>query len=123
MKRMILYLLLSLGPFLAITAQGQRKPELNDQVAVDEQVTIGLAQEKAHGKLAATAMERGLNGSFTFDLTVDDKGATETVFPVESTLADVQDRNAVKACLMGLRFAFKVPKGKRFKTRQTLTFP
>lgn len=123
MRRMIAPLMIALGLVSAVPAMGQRRPELNTQAAVDEHVSNALAAEKAQGKLAELALKLGLRGSFTFDLTVSDKGTTETVFPVESTIGSIPERNHLKDYLMALRFDFKVPKGKRFKTRQTLVFP
>lgn len=114
--------MIALGLVLAVPAKGQHRPELNTQAAVDEHVSNVLAAEKAQGKLAELALKLGLRGSFTFDLTVSDKGTTETVFPVESTIESIPDRNKLKDYLMSLHFDFKVPKGKRFKTRQTLDF-
>lgn len=116
-------ILVALGLALAVPAMGQRRAELNTQAAVDEQVGNTLAAEKARGKLAELASEPGLRGSFTFDLTVGDKGTVVTLFPVEWTIGDIPLRNKLKSCLMGLKFNFKTPKGKRFKTRQTLHFP
>lgn len=108
---------------LATTAVvAQKRPELNTQAAVDEHVSNVLAAEKAQGKLAELALELGLRGSFVFDITVGDKGTVQTVFLVESTMESIPARNQLKAYLMGLRFDFKVPKNKRFKTRQTLEF-
>lgn len=123
MNRAIAPVLMALGLALAVPAKGQRMPELNTQAAVDEQVGNMLAAEKARGKLAELASELGLRGSFTFDLTVGDKGTVVTLFPVEWTIDDIPARNKIKARLMDLRFDFKTPKGKRFKTRQTLVFP
>lgn len=116
-------MIIAFGLALAVPAMGQRRAELNTQAAVDEQVGNALAAEKARGKLAELASEPGLRGSFTFDLTVGDKGTVVTVFPVEWTLEDIPLRNRLKSCLMGVKFPFKVPKGKRFTSRQTLVFP
>ncbi|MBS1569905.1 MAG: hypothetical protein JST45_10745 [Bacteroidetes bacterium] len=116
-------IMLAWGLALAVPATGQRKAELNTQAAVDEQVGNALAAEKVRGKLAELASEPGLRGSFIFDITVGDKGTVVTVFPVEWGTDDIPLRNRLKSCLMGIRFDFKVPKGKRFKTRQTLVFP
>ncbi len=123
MKKGSATILIALGLALAVPALGQRRAELNTQAAVDEQVGNMLAAEKARGKLAELASELGLRGSFTFDLTVGDKGTVVTLFPVEWTIDDIPARNKIKARLMDLRFDFKTPKGKRFKTRQTLVFP
>ena len=123
MNKAIAPVLMVLGLALALPAMGQRRPELNTQAAVDEHVSNALAAEKAQGKLAELALKLGLRGSFTFDLTVSDKGTTETVFQVDSTIESIPDRNHLKDYLMSLKFDFKVPKGKRFKTRQTLVFP
>lgn len=114
---------LALGLLFALPAVAQRKMELNSQADVDQAVTRALAQEKLDGELARLAVEPGLAGSFTVDITVDDKGRTETVFMVESTNPSVPARNRVKACLTAIRYDFKVPKDKRFKTRQTMAFP
>ncbi len=114
---------LALGLALAVPAMGQRRAELNTQAAVDEQVGNALAAEKARGKLAELSSELGLRGSFTFDLTVGDKGNVLTIFPVEWTIAEIPARNRIKSCLMGLKFNFKTPKDKRFKSRQILEFP
>jgi hypothetical protein len=123
MRKVTAPLLMTLGLVLAVPALGQRRRELNTQAAVDERVNTALAAEKAEGKLAELALKLGLRGSFTFDLTVGDKGTVLTLFPVEWTIDDIPARNRLKACLMDLHFSFRTPKGKRFKTRQTLEFP
>lgn len=89
MKKGSATILIALGLALAVPALGQRRAELNTQAAVDEQVGNMLAAEKARGKLAELASELGLRGSFTFDLTVGDKGTVVTLFPVEWTIDDI----------------------------------
>lgn len=116
-------LVAALALVLAAPAMGQRRAELNTQASVDERVGSTLTLEKARGKLAQLAAVPDLRGDYTFDLTVGDKGQVLTVFPVGSTIESIPSRNRLKSCLMGLRFDFKVPKGKRFTTRQTLVFP
>lgn len=123
MKNFQALLLLALALLFALPAVAQRKVELNSQADVDQAVAQALVHAKAEGELARLAAEPGLAGSFTVDITVDDKGRTETVFMVESTIPSVPARNRVKECLTAIRYDFKVPKDKRFKTRQTLAFP
>lgn len=123
MRKLIGLLFVTLALAHTAPAMGQRRPELNTQASVDEHVGNTLAMERARGKLAELASEPGLRGSYTFDLTVGDKGQVVTVFPVESTIESIPLKNRLKSCLMGLRFDFKVPKGKRFTTRQALNFP
>ena len=117
--RLLLFLL---AAALSAPLRAQR-PELNTQADVEQHVMNALAADKAQGKLAELALELGLRGSFTFDLTVGDKGNVLTIFPVEWTIAEIPARNRIKSCLMGLKFNFKTPKDKRFKSRQILEFP
>ncbi|MFT3884281.1 MAG: hypothetical protein QM724_02270 [Flavobacteriales bacterium] len=122
MKHLRATILIMAAALSALPLLAQR-PELNTQADVEERVKSALEADKAQGKLAELALELGLRGSFTFDLTVGDRGEAETVFPVESTIEDIPARNRLKDHLKSLRFDFKLPKGKRFKTRQTLQFP
>lgn len=115
-------ILLPLALACAAGTQAQR-PELNTQADVEKQVHDRLTADKAHGELAELAAALGLRGSFTFDLTVGDKGEAETVFPVSGTIEDVEARNRLKDQLKSMRFGFKLPKNKRFKVRETLEFP
>lgn len=115
-------LLFSLALACAASSHAQRA-ELNTQADVEKHVHDALSAEKAHGKLAELAAALGLRGSFTFDLTVGDRGEVETVFPVESTIEDVEARNRLKDHLKRMRFDLKLPKNKHFKVRDTLTFP
>lgn len=115
-------LLLSLALACAAGTQAQR-PELNTQADVEKHVHDVLTADKAHGRLAELAVALGLRGSFTFDLTVGDKGEAETVFPIASTIERVEDRNRLKDLLKSMRFGCKLPKNKRFKVRETLDFP
>jgi hypothetical protein len=100
-----------------------QQPERNTQADVAQRVHDVLAADKANGKLAELAASLGLRGSFTFDLTVGAKGRAETVFPVESTIERVEDRNRLKDHLKSLSFGLKLPKGTRVKVRETLQFP
>jgi hypothetical protein len=121
--RTLFLLLLSLAAAFSAVPLAAQRPELNTQAAVDQHVSDALAADKAQGELAELAAELGLRGSFTFDLTVGDKGQVVTVFPIESTIEAVDRRNRLKDRLLAFRFAFKLNRNKRFKTRQTLVFP
>lgn len=105
----------------AITASAQ-KPELNTQADVAVLVHEALAADQAQGKLAELAAALGLRGSFTCDITVDDKGRTDTVFQVESDFADTAHNTRLKDHLKAMKYDFKLPKGKRYKLRETLRF-
>lgn len=111
--------------FLLLTsaANAQRRPEVRAQEEVDERVALALTTDRTEGKLGELANEFNLHGSFTFDLTVNDKGRTETVFAVGGSIENVADRNRLKQHLMALHFDFKLPKGTRTKTHQSLDFP
>ncbi|HEY0979212.1 MAG TPA: hypothetical protein VGE21_17195 [Flavobacteriales bacterium] len=115
--------ILCLVAVLSASTLSAQRPELNTQAAVDQHVSDALAADKASGELAELARKLGLRGSFTFDLTVGDKGRTVTVFPIESTIENVEHRNRLKDQLLATGFPFKLNKKKRFKTRQTLVFP
>lgn len=122
MRTLVILLSIAAATLCAPMAQAQR-PELNTQADVDQRVMSALQADKAEGKLAELALSLGLRGSFTFDLTVGDKGQALVVFPVESTIDGIDARNRLKDQLKAMRFPFKLPKGKRFTTRQTLQFP
>lgn len=108
---------------LSVSSLSAQRPELNTQADVDQHVSDALTTDKASGELAELSRKLGLRGSFTFDLTVGDKGETVTVFPIESSIESVEHRNRLKDQLLATRFPFKLNKKKRFKTRQTLVFP
>jgi hypothetical protein len=123
MKKTSLTLVLTLALAHAAHDSCAQKAEPNTQADVAALVHDALAADKANGKLAELVVALGLRGSFTCDITVDEKGRTDTVFQVDSDLASTEHNTRVKDFLKAKRYEFKLPKGKRYKLRETISFP
>lgn len=121
MMPMRTYLIVA-GLLAAVSGMGQA-PVIPTAEQVAATVEAGIAAARAEGRFARFVETSKPSGALTCDITVDHRGTTETVFVVNDALADPGHATHVKDLLMELRYALRMPKGKRQKVRTTVTFP
>ncbi|HQQ97421.1 MAG TPA: hypothetical protein PLX35_09155 [Cyclobacteriaceae bacterium] len=119
-RRYILGLLLLVAAIMPCLAQ---------TVATDKESVIAEAKRQLtnlaapEGELGKFCEERGIQGQFTFDITVVQKGNVITVFTVSSTVEDMAQQNRLKVKINELKFDnIKLPKNTRVKFQHTLNF-
>jgi hypothetical protein len=122
MNHTLLHTLALCVALFASTAAHAQKPLLNSQAEVEAFVHAAVANDQEAGKLHELAFERAARGSFSVVMTVDHKGEVETLLVLESTITEIPLRNSLKDYMKNMRFAFKLPKGKRFTLTETITF-
>jgi hypothetical protein len=89
------------------------------QKAISE---LESALSAPEGSLYKFGAENTINGSFTFDLTIRNKGEMATVYFISSLGGTLKMQNMVKDELKAFRFSFKMPKGKSYKFQYTFQF-
>ncbi len=62
-----------------------------------------------------------INGTFTFDITIREKGEVATVFSVKRD-GEVEDHNHLKDFIKAYKFHFKMPKSKSYKFQYKFQF-
>jgi hypothetical protein len=120
-KSLIIFLILH---GFAVIADAQDIPYSPDdepfvQMAISE---ISKALTPPNGSLYLFAVEKKLEGSYSYDLTIRNKGEMATVFAVSSEGGTITMQNLLKDRLKAFRFTFKMPKGKSFKFQYTFQF-
>lgn len=98
-------------------------------VATDKESVIAEARMQLEalaapdGELGKFCHEKNIQGRFTFDITVVQKGNVITVFTVSSTVEDITQQNKLKVRINELKFDnIKLPKNTRVKFQHTLNF-
>ncbi len=104
-------------------------PGMAQTVATDKESVIAEARRQLDalaapgGELGKFCQEKGIQGQFTFDITVVQKGNVITVFTVSSTVEDIAQQNKLKVKVNELKFDnIKLPKNTRVKFQHTLNF-
>lgn len=104
-------------------------PCMAQTVATDKESVIIEARKQLDmlaapdGELGKFCQERGIQGQFTFDITVAQKGNVVTVFTVSSNVEDIAQQNRLKVKINELKFDnIKLPKNTRVKFQHTLNF-
>ena len=80
------------------------------------------ALSSPEGSLYQFGTENSIQGSFTFDLTIRNKGEMATVFSVTTEGGTLKMQNMLKDKLKAFRFSFKMPKGNSYKFQYTFQF-
>ncbi len=93
----------------------QKKPYIAEQEKIIEAAYQALDESmKGEGELRTFINENQLKGSYTFNITIRNKGEVSTVSAVERE-GEVAGQNKLKNYLKEIRFPFKMPKNKSYK--------
>ena len=113
----MLWFLLILGIGAALA---QKKPLLTDPFTVEQAVKEELAELEASESWQEYFQDNNIKGSYTFQITVWNKGEVVSVLAVErSKDGTIPNQNSIKNYIKLLKFGFKVPKGKRYTVDHT----
>jgi hypothetical protein len=87
----------------------------------EQQLQSALKPPK--GALYLFGVEHHIIGTYTYDLTIRNKGEVATVFVVSGENSNIVMQNQLKDRLKAFRFDLTIPKGQSYKFRYTFTFP
>lgn len=123
MKTKLIRSLFLLTAILCFTAvQAQKKPFYDTPEEVIEAAYNALDQEMKGGEITTWAQENGIEGAYTFDLTIKHKGEVATVRTIDRKGGDIPSQNRLKDYVKTMRFPFKMPKNRSYKFQYEFKF-
>ncbi|MCB2222387.1 MAG: hypothetical protein KQI35_18530 [Bacteroidetes bacterium] len=120
MKKAICLLL----AILSLSAYAGKKPLIEDydKVVATAIKEIEQAMEAPEGELYLFAKENEISGTFSFDITLHEKGLVATVFVKSNEGGTIKSQNMLKDYVKAMKFEFKMPKGKDYKFNYIFKF-
>jgi len=103
---------------------GQKKPFIEDYNKVVAAAKLELEQAvlAPEGTLYLFQQETGISGSYSFDITLHEKGKVATVFVTGNEGGTIKFQNQLKDFVKEMKFNFKMPKGKDYKFNYEFNF-
>jgi len=121
MKELIFVIFISCITTLAYAG---KKPLIEGKDAVAEAAIKELSTQMLapEGEFYLFNEEFNIQGEYTMDITIHDKGEVASVFCVNNLGGDIPTQNRLKDFVKDYEFNFKVPKGKKFKFQYIFKF-
>ena len=115
MKQTLLFLLL----LSVLTGFSQKRKkvliESKSEIIETARKELDEAMKAPEGAIYLFATGNQLEGEYTFDITVHEKGKVASVFCAERKEGTIKMQNKLKDFIKDFQFYFKMPKGKRYK--------
>ena len=110
--------------FLSLTTFAQKRAtlETKQEVVKAAKKEFSQAMQAPQGELYLFKQENKINGEYTLDITIHEKGRVATVFVVSNKGGSIKQQNSVKDIVKEFRFNFKMPKGKDYKFQYIFKF-
>ena len=107
-----------------LLSTAQKKQLIEDRTEITEAATAELdrAMEAPEGRLYLFRVEYPITGSYTFDITIREKGDVASVFALGNEGGSINSQNSLKDFVSEFEFGFKMPKGKRYKFQYIFNF-
>ncbi|HPE57257.1 MAG TPA: hypothetical protein P5514_13390 [Bacteroidales bacterium] len=120
MKKVILLIL----TIISVSAYAGKKPLIEDydKVVAAAKAEIEKSLQAPEGELFLFAQAKGISGTFSFDITIHEKGLVATVFVVSNEAGTIKSQNNLKDFVKAMKFNFKMPKGKDYKFNYVFNF-
>ncbi len=120
MKATILILFFS----ISISTFAGKKPLIEDyeQVVATAKQEIEQSLQGPEGELYLFVHENNISGTFSFDITLHEKGKVATVFVKSNEGGSIKSQNMLKDFVKDMKFNFKMPKGKDYKFNYLFKF-
>jgi len=80
---------------------------------------LDISVKSADGKFNRYIAEKGITGTFTYNITLRGKGLVATVFALSDDGGNIKYQNQLKDLILSHRFNFRLPKGKLYKFQYT----
>ena len=126
MRYLIIILILGISVTAFPQEKKKKKKELienKEQVAARATVELDEAMNGPEGELYLLGQEYDINGEYTFDITIHEKGLISSVFVIGNNNGTISSQNRLKDYIKHeFKFNFKVPKGNRYKFQYTFKF-
>ena len=102
----------------------ENRPLLETKEEIIKQATLDLdnAMTAPEGGLFKFGKKYNIKGTYTFQLTIRDKGDIVSVFVVEQKEGNIAAQNKLKDAVFDYRLSFKMPKNKDYKFNYTFKF-
>lgn len=120
MKKAILILF----TIISISAYAGKKPLIEDyeKVVATAKAELEKSLQAPEGELYLFAQENAISGTFSFDITIHEKGLVATVFVASNEGESIKSQNMLKDFVKAMKFNFKMPKGKDYKFNYLFKF-
>jgi hypothetical protein len=117
-------LLILLFVLAGISSYAQKKEliENKDSIVARAAAELDQAMQGPEGRIYLFAQEHGIKGSYTMDISIQEKGKVSSIFAVDHENGTIDFQNRLKDFIMEYKFNFKMPKGKYYKFRYTFNF-
>jgi hypothetical protein len=102
---------------VSLTVYAGKKPLIEDydKVVATAIAEIEQALQAPEGDLYLFVQENQISGTFSFDITLHEKGKVATVFVKSNEGGTIKSQNMLKDFVKAMDFNFKMPKGKDYK--------
>lgn len=116
-------LIIILLTFVSVSVSAQKKSTITD---ADTIVITAIHQIDAdmqgEGKILTYAIKHQLQGSYSVDLTINEKGAVVSVFFQSKPEVEIKQLTLFREFLNNYTFNFKTPKGRKYKFNYQFNF-
>lgn len=108
----------------AIASYAQKKELIEDKNLIIERAKaeLGLAMSPPEGAIYLWTLKNPIQGSYTYDISIREKGEVMSVFAVGNENGTIKAQNNLKDLILTLRLNFNMPKGKSYKFQHTFVF-
>jgi len=120
MKSFILTILLFAG-LLNFT---QKRPVIHDKNEVTKRTIADFekAMTAPEGELYLFGQKNNISGSYSFKITVGNRGMVISVFVLNREGGTIKMQNMLKDAVKDIRFSFKLPHNKKYTIEYTFKF-
>ena len=117
---LVLFVLTTLSGF----SQKKKKILIESKSQVIEAATkeLDFAMQAPEGEIYLFAQEYQIEGEYTFDISIHEKGKTASVFCDSREGGSIAMQNKLKDFIKEFQYYFKMPKGKKYKFTYTFKF-
>lgn len=118
------YLVLFIALLMTVNIQAQKKPLVESQEEVKQLASAEFSSSMTgpEGELYLFGTENSIEGTYSFKVTIGDRGKVVSIFVLNREGGSVQMQNNVKDAVKLTRFEFKVPKDKSYSLEYSFKF-